>query len=461
MNKSIKKKIFEGGISLIVKQIISAFLSFLSILVIARILGPEEYGIVSITLGIFYFMKYIGRMGLGVYIVRQKNLFENEVEQILCFFNTVGVLVCCILWLSAPLFSIWTQKTEVLLALRLIIPAIWFDMVGSTALSMLERDLNFRTVGFINSLAEISNYIFSLGLLLIHKSYLVVISGYVLQFFLIAVLSHFCHPIRWCLRWEWKTLRSALHYGFSYSCANWILNLKSLTIPLFLSRLAGVEAVAIANVSLRITQKLLLFKDVIRNMSVSVMAKLLNNNDLIKKALTKGMLYQALIMGLICSVFSGFASLIIPFIFGEEWLLSAHLFPFISFSMILGSVFNLHSALLYASGFNRLVGYFHLCYVGILWLSSIFFIPKFGVIGYGIAEVIALPSYYVIHMFLKENFTPPDYGPVMWTILATIPPLFLGVYLHPFYNLFLIFIFYTCLFALSKNTRIIVLKALK
>lgn len=449
----MRTKIIKGGVSLVLKQILSALLSLVSTLLIARILGPEKYGIVAISLGIFYFFTFIGRMGLNVYVIRQPNISKEEVEQILGFYNTVGASICLLLWLAAPVFGWWTGKTEVSLALRFLFPVVWLDMIGSCASSMLERELNFTKVSLVNALSEVANYMLSVTLVLIYKSYLAVILGYVLQYLVFALLAHYFSPIRWRYRWNSKTLTPALKYSFSYCSSNWILNLRSLTIPLLVSRLAGVEAAGIANVAFRVVEKLLLLRNVIRNMSISIMAKLMGDPNAVKRALDRGMLYQALLMGFICAAFSGFASWIIPTMFGDEWLLSAKIFPLIGLSVIIGALFDLHSALLYASGHNTEVGRFHIGYVASLWIGCLCLIPPFGIWGYGVGEIITLPSYYLIHRSLVKYYKSPNYWPVFWSILAAIPPLFGGIWLEPLPNLALMIASYGILFICCSTVR--------
>lgn len=453
MQENIRKKVLKGGILLAMREVVSASLSLVSVLVVARILGPEQYGVVAIVLGFFFFFSWLGRMGLNVYVVRKPDLSREEVEQILCFYNTVGVLICFILWLVAPLFGLWTGNSDVSVAFRWLIPAIWLDMIGTLASCMLERKLDFAKVSLIQALAEISNYLLSVTLVVVYKSYLAAISGYAMQFLVLAILAHYFNPIRWRYRWTWKALYPALKYGSSYSLSDWTLNLRTLTIPLLVSRLAGVEAAAIANVAFRVVQKLLLLRWVIRNMAISVIAKIMNDQEAVKHALSEGMLYQALLLGTICAAFSGFASWIVPAVFGQGWILSAQIFPCIALSIIVSALFDLHSALLYASDHNREMIRFSFVNISLLWLACLCLIPFLGVMGYGIAEVVALPSYYLVHRSLCKFYQNPDYWPAFLTVLATIPPLFGGIWLKPLPNLVLMMASYGALFLLSSTVR--------
>lgn len=450
---SIKKKVFRGGIALTIRRILSAFLSLIGTLFIARILGPEKYGVVSVSLGMYYFFSFIGRMGLHAYILRAPELFKEDAEQILAFYCTVGLLFCSILWLGAPIAGLWSGNSEVPIALRYLIPAVWFDMLAVPSSCMLQRNLEFGKYGLIYALAEVSNYIVSIIAVLLYQSYLGVVLGYIVQYVLFAVLAHFSHPIRLRFRWNWKTLAPACRYGFSFSSSNWISNLRSLTIPVFVSRFAGIEAAGVANIALRVAQKLLLLRAVIRNMSITVMAKLLDNHDSLKRALNKGMLYQVLCMGPICALFSGFSTWIIPTMFGDEWLLSAQIFPFIGFSIVVSALFDLQSAVLYASDHNREVIRFSIFNIGVIWLSCFLLLPVIGVWGYCFAETIALLTYYSIHRSLVKYFKAPNYWPVLWSLLATIPPLFGGLFLPALPNLLLMFISYGALICLCKPVR--------
>ncbi|NJM57390.1 MAG: oligosaccharide flippase family protein [Synechococcales cyanobacterium RU_4_20] len=73
-DQDLKKKILQGGIVLAIRQLITSVFSLVSVLVVARVLGPEKYGIVAIAMGIFYFLIWTNKLGIGVYVLRQTEL---------------------------------------------------------------------------------------------------------------------------------------------------------------------------------------------------------------------------------------------------------------------------------------------------------------------------------------------------------------------------------------------------
>ena len=50
--RNLKEKVLKGSIVLTVRQIIGSILSLVSVLVVARTLGPEQYGIATTAIGI-------------------------------------------------------------------------------------------------------------------------------------------------------------------------------------------------------------------------------------------------------------------------------------------------------------------------------------------------------------------------------------------------------------------------
>jgi len=452
-SKNLKEKILKGGISLLIRQLLVSGLSLINILVIARILGSERYGIVTIILGIFYFFTPTLKLGLQVYLVRKPDLLENESEQIVAFYNTVGIAIIALLWSCAPLIGWWTGKNEVTQGLRLVLPFLWLDQVSRISMTMLERELRFAEVGVIEAVAQIANYLISVILVLIGWGYWGPVVGTAVRYIVQASLAYFYYPIAWNWRWNWLHLKPALHYGLSYSSSDWLLNLKNLRVPLLVSRLVGVEAAGLISIAIRLADQLSILRMVVRRMSISVMAKFIDNPKKTRNAISQGMAYQALFIGPVCAVFSCVSAWVIPIMFSEEWLISAKVFPFIALGTMIGGIFELHASTLYATGQNYEVARRNMWFVGLLWLATLLLTPLFGLWGYGLAEIIALPSYYWIHLSIVKFFGSPKYQNAFWLTLAAIFPLFAGAFLPPVLGILVLVTSYGLVLLFNSSIR--------
>ena len=458
---SLKNKVLKGGIFLTLRQLLSSGLSLVSVFVIARTLGPEKYGLVASSLGLFYFLTWTGQMGLNMYLVRQPDLKKTEPEQLMAFYGTAGLLFCCVVWAIAPLLGRWTGVLEVSTILRWLVPAIWLNMLGGVSLGMLTRELAFDRVSLVESLSQIANYLLSVPLVLIYKSYWGPIAGTFLQFVMAASLAYAFYPVRLTLRWQWSALKKMMSYGITYFIASWVQTLRMLTIPMFVTPLAGVEAAGIVGITIRMIEQLSLLRNVIRSMSISVMAKLIDDAGAIQRAIQRGMSYMALLMMAVCSVFACLSPWLIPLLFGAEWIQSTKIFPPIAFAASAIAVFDLHLATLHALGKNNAVTFQHVVYIGLLWLSCWLLIPPLGLWGYAIAEIAALPSLGISHRFFSQLYGSPNYRNAALLLLTAIPALIASVLLSPIISCTILLFSYGLLIVTHSEIRAILLDIFK
>lgn len=450
----LKKQVFKGGIYLVLRQLLGAATALVGALVIAHILGPEEFGIVAIAMSIFYFTTATSKLGLNIYVIRQPDLQQNEAEQILAFYNTVGIALCLLMWFSAPLIGLWTGHAQIITpVVQALAPIVWLDMIGGLYIGMLERNLRFAEVGSIEMLAQVSNTILSLSLVLLHYSYWGPVFGLVAQFLIQAVLGAFYQPIRWKLFWQRNSMLPALRYSLGYTGSSWLWSFKSLTIPLLVSRLAGLEAVGILTMANRLTAQLGTLWPVVERLSISGLAKLHHEPELTRQVISRGMVYQGLVVGPFEAIFSCLSIWAIPLLLGKEWMPGIHIFPFIAFVWLVYAVFTLHVSALSVVGRNGEVAKAYLWHLGLLWLSTLLLVPTYGLWGYVAAEMVALLSYFSLHRSLAKQFGPPDYGDSFWLLAATFPPLMLGPWLPIAFSLGILALSYGLLFFLRPGLR--------
>ncbi|PSB15597.1 hypothetical protein C7B65_23995 [Phormidesmis priestleyi ULC007] len=438
-NEGLKGKVLRGGVSLAIRQIVIAALSLVNILVIARMLGPGLYGVVTIVLSILNFLTLTCRLGLHVYLVRAPDLDEDTPNQVQAFYNTLGIVFCGVLFGLAPVIAWWagdsdTTRHQITLAFWLVLPAIWLDMICRVPTSMLERELKFSQVGLLETLSRVVMYFSGIPLVVFGGKdwgYLGPIIGTVLGYVVQTSLAYYYYPIPWRWRWQWKAVKPAFNYGLAYAGSDWIMNLRRLRLPLLVSRLGGVDMVGYISIAIRLADQLSILRLVVRRLSISVMAKLLDKPEKVRSAISRGMSYQALLIGPLCAVFACSSAWLIPLMFGhsEKWLISAKIFPFIALGTLVGGIFELHASTLYVTGHNGEVAQRNAWYVGILWAATLILLPSMGLWGYGLSEVIALPSFYLIHRSIAKMFGSPDYREAFWITLASTVAMFAGAFL--------------------------------
>ena len=420
---SVKQKIIKGGLYLTLRQLISVGMSIISILVIARTLGPSDYGILVNALGIFYFATWNGRLGLNSYLIKQRDLDKTAPAQVLAFLNLVNVGLAVGLIALAPVIGAWTGEPAIADLVRWLPLPIAADIAASVSIAMLERELAFSEVGLIEIGAQLANYSVALPLVFMGWGYWGPIAGLGSRGLVMLLLAQYYYRVRWQWRWRWSLMRPALAYGLTFSLSFWVITMRALTIPVLVTPILGVEAAGIVSIAIRLSEQLSILRMVIRRMSVSVMSRLRGNAEVILSTISRGMAYQALLIGSVCSAFACLDSWIIPLLFGEAWLRSTQIFPFIALSAMVRAMFDLHAGALYAVDRNNQVTQSYVVYILLLWAGCALLMPTFGLWGYGIAELLTIMSNVWLHRFLRELYGSPQYGAAVWLTLAAMVPI--------------------------------------
>lgn len=138
-----------------------ALAQFVSLVVLARLLGPEPTGLFAYALLLISFVALATEMGLSAALVQAANLSRAQLGSAVSRLLLVAVIVSGLLfvlaeWIAASLFDA-PQATHVLQA---IAPSLIVSALSIPPAAMLRRELQFRALTLIGLGSYIFGYIF-------------------------------------------------------------------------------------------------------------------------------------------------------------------------------------------------------------------------------------------------------------------------------------------------------------
>ena len=421
---SLREKAIKGGAILVGRQAIGIALSLVGVLFVTRVIGPREFGIYAAGLGITTFLSTFGTWGLDVYLLRKSgDVAAEEFDQAfaILFWISLAFTVPIIAFrtLIAGLIRI-PEAGAVLAALSLGTP---FSLLAIPAIVKLDRELNFKAVAVNELVSQVLCYVFAVPLALKGAGAWAPAVGSLAQQVSLCVLSFWTAKLKPGWHWEYNLIRRMLGYGLSYSSSIWVWQLRNLVNPLIVGRLAGAEAVGFVALAIRIATLLSFAKAVTWRVALAALAKLGGDLERLCRGITEGMRLQAVAIGLPLAGFAIVGPFVFPLFFGRRWTPALGVFPFIALSYLANSVFNLHSSVLYLLRKNWEVTWFHGSHVALFAGGAALLVPRLGFMGYGWAEVAALPAYFLIHFFVVRHVGTPSYSTsLIWS--ATIVVVF-------------------------------------
>lgn len=429
---SLRQKAIRGGAFLLVRQAIGIVISVVGVLLVTRIIGPRQYGFFAAGAGIVTFLYMFGIWGLDVYLLRktedpEEKEFHQAFTLLLLFAATLCIGVISLRHLIAGFLKM-PEESSLLFVLALGIP---LNLLTVPAVVKLDRDLNFKQVAINEVVSQAGYYLVAVPLAFRGAGAWAPVAGFLTQQTGLLTLSYWTARFRPGFHWELKLIKQMLGYGFSYSSSTWVWQLRKLVNPLIVGRFAGAEAVGYVAVGIRIAATISFGKSATWRLAMPAFAKLGGDTARLRRAITEGMRFQAIAVGLPLASFALLASFLIPLGLGNHWVPAVKVFPFIALSYLSNAMFNLHSSVLYMLQKNWKVTWFHVVHIILFAGSAALLVPRMGFIGYGWAEVAALLSYAVIHQSLAKAVGSPSYAaPAIW-YAAAICAIVLGAWGSP------------------------------
>lgn len=415
---SLRRQVVQGGAFLAIRQGAGIVIGVMGVLLLTRRIGPESYGLYAAALGVSTFVQNLTLCGINVYLVRRSGDERREVyDQASTLLLALAVLAAVIAVGVTPLLVTWMRLPGFAQLGRAMFVTLPVVLVGQVALAQLERRLDFRRVALVELAGQLAYFAVALPLAFRGFGAWAPTIAWVSQQLLLAC-SFFASAGYWPrLHWSHSLAREMMSYGISFSSSMWAWHLRTLVNPLIVGRFAGADAVGTVALTIRLVEYLSFVKTATWRLSIAALARLQNDVERLRSAISEGIRLQAIALGPLLVAFGWIAPWAVPRLFGSEWLGVVNVYPFIALGYLVNAIFTLHSSALYVLRRNWAVASFHIVHVALFAGGALLFVPRLGAMGYGLGELAALMSYAVLHYRLAGEVGEPRYGAaVVWTL---------------------------------------------
>ncbi len=155
----------------------SQILTWAGFLVVARLLSPSDFGIVSMAVILFAYLRYVGEFGIPATVVNLRAMTDDQIAQL----NTIGVLLGLACFglscaLAGPLADFFRTPK---LARVVMVTCAALAVLGMRAVpeGLLMRDLRFRWLALVNAGCDVLAAIVTLTLALKGFAYWALVLG--------------------------------------------------------------------------------------------------------------------------------------------------------------------------------------------------------------------------------------------------------------------------------------------
>lgn len=158
-NGNITKTVFRSISWLAIFKFSSQILSWVITLIIARILSPDDYGLMALATIITGYVELFSELGLGAAIIQKEKITQTELSSVFWFALTISILLGALCFPLSNLTANIMNEPRVIPLTRFV--AIHFVISGLYIVpsNLLRKDLKFKELGFIELIAVMTSLI--------------------------------------------------------------------------------------------------------------------------------------------------------------------------------------------------------------------------------------------------------------------------------------------------------------
>jgi O-antigen/teichoic acid export membrane protein len=429
--KEVKSGFKWTGISMVG----GSLLQFLQIVILARILSPEEFGLFSLALVFIRFCNPLIELGFGSAVIQKQDISKTELSTLFWINLILGVLFFLILQGTAGWFSGFFEETFLKELLPFIAIGFLIAPWGFQQQALLQKHFVFNLLTIANLSSIAIDFVVSIVLALkgfgvwsLAYGYLAKVLVSALLHFLFGFFSLRSHP-SW--QFDWKASKKLIRFGF-FETGSLLTNYISANIDkLIIGKLLGTAALGIYTIIWELIMVPLgRLNPIFTKIAFPVFSKIQEDSNVLKSWYEKLSKVVVLVNTPIYLMLAYLSYETLLHFYGAEWISGSGVLSWMAVVGWIKSISNPGAVVILARGRSEVGFYWNLGWailIGILLYGFISWRPD--LISVGWAQFLGLAiSIWIYHLavsrvgnFSYERVLKNISIGLVWAILALVP----------------------------------------
>lgn len=205
MKKVSRKQFTRGAIWKIIESFSSKGITMIVSIILARILSPQDYGIIALT-GIFLnFSNIIIDGGFSTALIRKKEVDDCDYSSAFIASFSIAMVIYFSLFIGAPYFADYYQESMLCSVLRVLGLTVFIQAITVTRTVVVSRNMQFQLLCYCNIISSIFSGFIGIIAALMGAGVWAIVIQWMLQNLLMTIL--FFKKIKFNIKWKFNLAR--------------------------------------------------------------------------------------------------------------------------------------------------------------------------------------------------------------------------------------------------------------
>lgn len=426
---TIRNRMATGAVWMVLFKMLERGLGLISMLILARLLVPEDFGLVAMATSLIALLELFSAFGLDTALIQRQEAtpahFHTAWTLNVLAGLGIGLMMLLLAW-PAGLFYREPRVVPVICVLALAAALQGFENIGVV---MFRKDMRFdREFRYLLGKKLIA-FGATVSLALMWRNYWALVTGTIIGRIASLSLSYILHPFR--PRFSLGRAADLMHVSKWLLLQNGLAFMKDRSSDLIIGRIAGPHSLGVFSVSAEISN--MPGTELVAPINRAILpgyVKLANDLPALRREYLSVMSMISLLAVPAVAGFAACAPFLVLLVLGPKWIEAAILIEILAFfgiTQVLQS--NAYSAFL-AIGKPEIFARINAIHVGILLPLMLILTPAFGIQGaawaYVATAALILPVNFIyITRFLGLRHR--DFVSRFWRPLAAAAAMYVGI----------------------------------
>lgn len=291
-----------------------------TVAILARLLGPHDFGTVAVALAVLPVAYLLGDMGFSTYITQARVLDGRALSTAFWFSAAAGLLISATLVLAAPLATVAFGVTNAASVVRGVAPAVMCVMLGTVPIALLRRQLRFKALAVQSMTASLAGQVVAVALALAGGGVWALVAQAVVNQAVSTACAWRSAGWRPSLAFSGQEFATMASFGVKVVGVDLVAQLRAWVEYAVIASALGVAGLGYLNIAQRLIQ---VAQDVtsaaVLPVSTVVFARVRQSADLLRGAYVRALgLSYAAVGGAMAFLLVG-APVLVPLLFGDQW----------------------------------------------------------------------------------------------------------------------------------------------
>ncbi len=317
----LKKAASKGALWQFSGSLIFAVLRLGSSTILARLLTPQDFGIVGMGSLAINALGYLGNLGMGAAVIVKKELSDEDLSTAFTIILINRLILFTLAILSAPYLGQFFKDDRVVDIIRAGSLVLLYSAFDSLPRSMLQKRLCYKEIFLAQSATILIEIIIAISLVLFfHLNYWALILATLISMFISTIIVNYFVPIKYRLRFDKTSYSFYKKYLFSGLYNSIIIYFKHNIDYLLVGRILGAAPLGYYEYAYKIPHLYVdRFVASITTVLFPTLSKVQDDLERFRNGLKKALQIIAFTSIPVLLGLAVYAKSLVPILWGDQW----------------------------------------------------------------------------------------------------------------------------------------------